>query len=321
MGLGQLILDATLFAGTVALAATQRWDAKDLIWGLWISSLTLGYASIIMGVSWSIISDAWKPGPRGTPGRPVPAWSAAVATTLPNLIVFGAVSQGLPLSFRTVPVLILLVVGIVASLSSAFPLLPGGRPLLPPSGIAFRLLTRWPFIAFMVGFFTIHFVGFHFGHGTFLNLFFPIVPGASMGGGIDQMLGAFTGIVLTAASRYWPFVAISAVSFIPGWVGDLKGGRWTFFSPYRNVVKMHLLIFVFAGLFAAKLHDWAVYPVLVLYFFPWESLKALVWKKRQSRPWASPTGPTQPAEPLESPRLQQDQADEAVRNDKETGPK
>jgi hypothetical protein len=32
---------------------------------------------------------------------------------------------------------------------------------------------------------------------------------------------------------------------------------------------MHLLIFVFAGLNAAGLSRYAVYPVLAFYFFPW----------------------------------------------------
>jgi len=40
------------------------------------------------------------------------------------------------------------------------------------------------------------------------------------------------------------------------------------FLPYGNVVRMHLLIFVFAGLSAAGLASWALYPVLFFYFFP-----------------------------------------------------
>ena len=47
---------------------------------------------------------------------------------------------------------------------------------------------------------------------------------------------------------------------------DLTGK--TMMKPYANVVRMHLLIFVFAGLHAAQLSNYAIYPVLFAYFFP-----------------------------------------------------
>ena len=42
-----LALDLFAFAGTVACATIFRWEARDVIWGLWISSLTVGYATIV----------------------------------------------------------------------------------------------------------------------------------------------------------------------------------------------------------------------------------------------------------------------------------
>jgi len=38
------VLDLLAFAGTVTLALVFRWRARDLIWSLWISSLSSGYA-------------------------------------------------------------------------------------------------------------------------------------------------------------------------------------------------------------------------------------------------------------------------------------
>src|SRR5512145_754161 len=42
--------DIGLFAISVALAAYFEWTAKDLIWSLWISSLTVGYCTILAGI-------------------------------------------------------------------------------------------------------------------------------------------------------------------------------------------------------------------------------------------------------------------------------
>jgi hypothetical protein len=44
-------LDLFAFAATVAWATALRWEATDVIWGLWISSLTIGYATIVSTVA------------------------------------------------------------------------------------------------------------------------------------------------------------------------------------------------------------------------------------------------------------------------------
>jgi hypothetical protein len=43
-------------------------------------------------------------------------------------------------------------------------------------------------------------------------------------------------------------------------------------APYANVIRMHVLIFVFAGLHIMNLGGLAVYPVLAAYFFPWKKV-------------------------------------------------
>jgi hypothetical protein len=51
------------------------------------------------------------------------------------------------------------------------------------------------------------------------------------------------------------------------------GDRGAIFGPYLNVIRMHLLIFVFAGLRGLHLAHLAIYPVLAAYFFPWGVLQ------------------------------------------------
>ena len=45
-------------------------------------------------------------------------------------------------------------------------------------------------------------------------------------------------------------------------------------APYKNVIRMHLLIFFFAFAHFAKLESFWVYAaVYAVYFFPWRLLK------------------------------------------------
>ena len=45
-------------------------------------------------------------------------------------------------------------------------------------------------------------------------------------------------------------------------------------APYRNVIRLHLLIFFFAGAHFAKLDNFLVYAVVsAVYFFPWRLLR------------------------------------------------
>jgi hypothetical protein len=45
-------------------------------------------------------------------------------------------------------------------------------------------------------------------------------------------------------------------------------------APYKNVIRMHLLIFFFAFAHFMRLENFAVYAVVyAVYFFPWGLLK------------------------------------------------
>ncbi len=206
-------IDFAAFAGTVVVATLQRWQAKDLVWSLWISSLVLGYSFIVVSAL-SIFSRPVEPGGK-SPGGP------------------GA---------------------LLAALS------------LPPAVV---YLGRCISFALLLAFFTIHFGMFHFIHGLFLSMFFPLADYGAYGGA-DEFVSRYFGWTVGETTRaYWPFIAMSALSRL----GDFKNafrapGGPNMSMPYANVVRMHIMIFVFAGLSGAGLSAHAVYPVLVLYFFP-----------------------------------------------------
>ena len=132
---------------------------------------------------------------------------------------------------------------------------------------------------FLLVFFTVHFGFFHYGHSVFLNEFFPLV--GPPGGDASAFRGPvwWADVVGTAVARYWPFLLATAASRRADFrrsVETVPDTREAIFRPYWNVLRMHVLIFVFAGLEAVGLTGWAVYPVLFFYFFPLGALKALV---------------------------------------------
>ncbi len=182
-----LLLDVIAFSAAVVSASVFRWEASDIIWALWVSSLCVGFTTIIVAIA-SGVRDP---------------------------------SLG-PLALR----------------------LGGGLGVL--------------------AFFTFHFGLFHFVHSVFLSAFFPLTD--------DDAFRSIFRTGLVALALYWPFVLMSLLPKLPGLARQWRGpgnARAAFAQPYANVVKMHILIFVFAGLHAAGLSRYAIYPVLAFYFFPW----------------------------------------------------
>jgi hypothetical protein len=205
--------DALAFAAGLAMAWRAKWTAGDLVWSLWLSSLVVGYATIL----WTIF-------------RPVLAvvrgeWRA------------GALSVRLP-----------------------------AQPSVLPAGAGTLVLVVGGL--FLLAFFTVHFGMFHFGHSQFLAMFFPINTGTGVRRG---MIGLST--YLEVARRYWWFLPSAFVAergaFLRG--SAVPGGLM---APYRNVVRMHVLIFFFAFAHFARLDNVAVYAVVyAVYFFPWRLVR------------------------------------------------
>ena len=144
---------------------------------------------------------------------------------------------------------------------------------------------------FTLAFFTVHFGMFHYVHSIFLNSFFPIVPEqkGSMGPGLHGYL-----VVL---SSYWPWLFAAAIAergaLARAWTGvipkqpgsdkphPMAKPAFNPMSAYVNVVRMHLLIFFFAGVSFAGIDNFAVYAVVyAVYFFPWSLAKDWVTTRR-----------------------------------------
>jgi len=138
---------------------------------------------------------------------------------------------------------------------------------------------------FLLAFFTVHFGMFHYVHSIFLNSFFPV--GSAKGfPGVSLYLEVFR--------RYWYFVPLAALAerqaFIGPKLGATSGSSVTaanvnqrlaqlgkgdnMMKPYKNVIRMHLLIFFFVFVHIAGLDGFLVYAVVyAVYFFPWRLVK------------------------------------------------
>ncbi|HUR56256.1 MAG TPA: DUF6498-containing protein [Opitutaceae bacterium] len=135
---------------------------------------------------------------------------------------------------------------------------------------------------FGLAFFTVHFGGFHFVHSVFLNLLFPI-DGEPMQG--------FPGwaVYREVLARYWWFLPAAFlaerhafrrplrdpdVAVATEAIAARKAKGDAMMQPYRNVIRMHLLIFFFVGAHFLRLENFIVYAVVyAVYFFPWRLLR------------------------------------------------
>jgi hypothetical protein len=126
----------------------------------------------------------------------------------------------------------------------------------------------------LLAFFSIHFGLFHFLHSIILNIFFPL----SSETGVPS-LKAYAQVL----ANYWYFLPATFLAERRGFsmestrnedpiniIADAGSG---FLQPYRNVIRMHVLILLFILVSFAKLENIYVYAlVYAVYFFPWRLL-------------------------------------------------
>ena len=131
-------------------------------------------------------------------------------------------------------------------------------------------------------FFTVHFGGFHFVHSVFLNAFFPVLEARS-GELVDFAVYAevferywwfLPSALLAERHAFRPMPGVTDLSVKPEGIAQRKAVGDAMFAPYRNVIRMHLLIFFFAFAHFVKLENFLVYAaVYAVYLFPWRLLR------------------------------------------------
>ena len=133
---------------------------------------------------------------------------------------------------------------------------------------------------FMLAFFTVHFGGFHYVHSQFLSGFFPL-DGTQAGRAGTAGMDTYLEVV----RRYWTFLPaaflaeraafVNRPTLVPVMNRASKAqASGAVLAPYRNVIRMHLLIFFFAFAHFAGLDSFVVYAIVyAVYFFPWRLVR------------------------------------------------
>ena len=122
-------------------------------------------------------------------------------------------------------------------------------------------------ILFQLVFFTVHFGLFHFVYSIFLSEFFPI-----MGRSFERFLD-FPFFISASFKAYWPVILFTLFASIRKFQRILSQNEVDFTKrAYVNVIKIHLSIFLFAGLSATGVNEWILPLIFVIYFFPFSAV-------------------------------------------------
>lgn len=256
------------FLITIVLATVQYWSATDLVWSLWISSLILGYTYIIISISKMLIKgdpSSMMGKKTGSTGNP-PVVVLNVFFLIILIVILGFTKYTL-LFFLLVGLSILLNLNEDQKSHLGLGFLPSSHRFIS------RLIIHLPSAIFMLGFFSVHFLMFHFIHAIFLNLFFPLLQDSPFDKTMDQTVIYLFNIFQVALKRFWPFILLSAFSRFDHYLKAFSAkGSASMFIPYKNVVRMHITIFAMAFLSALNLSNYILYFILLLYFLPVKSI-------------------------------------------------
>jgi len=203
----QLLISLISFVFIFLIALVNKWGVADMVWSLWITSLTLGYGYLLAGITSNAISGGFS-------------------------IRDSIVSKIFGLAIPEVINIVLLLFGIL----------------------------------FQILFFSLHFGLFHFVHSIFLNDFFPIIDRS-----FEQPID-FIRFITISISLYWPVILFTLFATLRRFQRIFLLAEKDFIKrPYINVIKIHISIFLFAGISAIGFPDWILLLIFVIYFFPFSA--------------------------------------------------
>ncbi|MDO9084567.1 MAG: DUF6498-containing protein [Anaerolineaceae bacterium] len=203
----QLIISLIAFIFIFLIAEIQKWTAADMVWSLWITSLTIGYCYLIAGIT----SNAIRSGLNTEEG-------------VLSKLIGDSLSSGVKFGFILI-------------------------------GALFQFL-----------FFTVHFGLFHFVHSIFLNEFFPLMDRSF------EDFSDFWFFIRTSLLAYWPVFIFTLAASLRKLQKVIQQSDANFAkTPYLNVVKIHLSIFLFAFLSSTNIPEWVLPFLFIVYFFPFSA--------------------------------------------------
>jgi len=271
------------------------------VWGSWITSLLIGLSFfVILSIKklrdYALAEKSEAPKPmEGNPG----CLFVAVGGLMVLLAWFAG--PGVVRSSLSVIVALAFVAMVVSILAPRGWL---GVNLERPVARAFVFL---PTCLFLIFFFLIHFGGFHLGHAFVLSFFVPPEVGlqfatdtvaaanvepANASEAFNNLRAAmvdareagiaFLGLMILS---YWPYIVSVAVKsfglYRAALLANSKKGE-EMLLPYKNVVRVHILIFALIPLAAFDSGLVLTIGVMAFFYFPVESVGAWVKGRKES---------------------------------------
>lgn len=271
-----LILGLIIFFLNLVWAVGQQWSVTDMLWSLWISSLVLGYGYIFISIFASFFTMN-----RSTLVKDENRRTDVLAPGVGfNLVLFLLIFFSSGFSWYSFIMFIILISSVAVSLSEETKkkLRIEFIPHFPLPVVL--VLLSVPMSLFMLIFFTIHFVGFHFAHSMILNEFYPLVEHVETEDAFSGFLAYIKNLLQITISRYWVFIGFSALSRLKLYGTASEAGRGSFFMPYKNVIRMHFTIILIVILNVSHLSHYLLYVVFIIYFLPAGDLIRLVFPKK-----------------------------------------
>lgn len=273
----QIFLGLLFFVLNFILAVYQQWSVTDLLWSLWISSLTLGYAYILTALLGMLFrGDQLTMISGGKERNKVSPPAAGM-----NIFLFFIALFFSGFSLFTLVFFILVILSVAVSLSRENKEKWGLGFLPDQKSAVARFLIALPTALFLLGFFSFHFIFFHFVHSLFLNGFFPLLNESPFGKTIEGTFGYFFDIIWLALSKYWMFILISGLSRLTLYAEAFASrGVGAMFMPYKNVIRMHFTLIILAFVSFSGISNYALYVIFIIYFLPLGSLFRLFFTKK-----------------------------------------
>jgi len=288
----ELQLDLLAFLGTLVAAIVQGWRASDIIWASWIASLLTGLSFFLI-LSFKMLQDYTSGGSAKEPSeKKTGAGKADKDNKVPQpmegnpgclcLAISGVIGLAAWLVGPGIArIILLLLIGINVVAMFVEILAPRGWLGLNLNQKPTRALFYTPTALFLVFFFLIHFGGFHAGHAFFLSFFVPLGIEFEVTGAILDSLRENTGIFFDyLVWAYWPYMLSVAVKNAEAYRSALNSRSKQgveMILPYKNVVRIHILIFVLIPVATMGSNFALTLVALMFFYFPVESVVA--WYK------------------------------------------
>lgn len=272
--LKELAFSLIAFILTVIIALIADWKAADIVWGAWLASLLIGLSFFFI-IVFKIMKDKAKGIHLTEEEGSGPGCLGSAVFLFIGLIAW--LSGPGPVRIVLIILIVLDIISILLNI-----LAPKKILNLNPDLPVIRVLLFIPNALFIFFFFLGHFGGFHLGHAFFLGFLVPLK--LEITGTIDSLAGArtvFFSFFRELFLAYWPYVLSVALASFNTYRKALAGSSKNYMTlPYKNVIRIHLLIFILAPIAMAGLGKAVMIVVLFFFYFPVERTVAF-WRARK----------------------------------------